>query len=170
MGPAVSEEPAAPTGRAPRVRLVRAGRLAWRHRTELLRALVLLPVVAVLLRRRGQRATAGWLADRRSPNGARGLDDAAAVPVGQDLAFVVRLAARPLPDATCLRTALVLQHLLARRGVGSVVRLGARPRPGGGEPAFHAWVEVAGEVVSEPVASLAGFVVLSDDTPPPRPG
>lgn len=155
----------APGGRSERAR--RALRLGWRHRGDVARALVLLPVVAASLRRRGYRATDRWL-DRRRPVPDPSAPETAPVdPVGtaRGVAFAVRAAARPVPDASCLRTSLVLRHLLRRHGIPSAVRLGVRPDPDGGEYAFHAWVDVDGEVVSEPAWSVADFVVLSGEDP-----
>lgn len=157
--------PTGPPSLPSRVR--RAAGPSWRHRTDLALALVLLPVVAVGLRRRGYRWTADRLAAGRTdlaPPDRGGPDDQLAMAL--DVAFVVRQAGRLAPDATCLRQALVVHHLLARRGVPSRIRIGVRPGPASGL-AFHAWVEVDGRPVSEPPDAVAGFVALNDGAPPP---
>ena len=145
-------------------RLARAVRLGWRYRRELMAALLLLPPVAILVRRNGFRRTTAWLASRSRPR-PRELEVLDPIDTALDLAFVVRLASRLAPDATCLRQALVLEHLLSRRGIPSVVRLGARRIPGETEVAFHAWVEVDDTVVSEPETVLAAYTVLNADDP-----
>jgi hypothetical protein len=150
-------------------RIARAVALLWRHRGDFARALALLPAVALGLRRRGYRSTMERLLDRRNrrpgaaPARARPGDP---VATGLGVAFVVRQAALVLPDATCLRKAVVLHHLLARRGIESTVRLGAKRAAADDDLAFHAWVEVGDVVVSEPADAVADFVVL-DETPDP---
>lgn len=53
-----------------------------------------------------------------------------------------------LIEMTCLRRALVLQRLLAGRGVKSRLRLGVRHEDG--SVAAHAWLECGGGVVGVP--------------------
>lgn len=132
------------------------------------------------LRRQGYNRTKIWLDRRRSP-GARlassGAGDGGAadggasgedpqVEAARELAFVVRLAARAIPDATCLRKGLVLQHLLAERGVPATVQFGAGRTQHDSELSFHAWVEVHGQVVSEEAKAVAGYTTLMDRPPP----
>lgn len=156
-------------------RLRRTAVTSWRWRAELLIAIPLLPIVSFRLRRDGYGPTRAWL-DRRLERGRlrrarphRAVDSVAdgAGSVSRELAFVVRLASRPTPDATCLRQALVLRHLLARRSIPSVIKVGAsQDPPGSGGARFHAWVEVEGEVVSEPAHEVAGHRVLFTERPP----
>jgi len=54
---------------------------------------------------------------------------------------VVRVLDRLPTDSRCLTRALVLTHVLARRGIGSSLVIGVTPEP---SFAAHAWVELAG--------------------------
>lgn len=132
-----------------------------------LRATGLLPLVALRLRVAGLQATARWLDRRSTATTTRRRHDPAAAAAGavraRELAEVVRTAAVFVPDATCLRRALVLRHLLRRQGIATAVQIGVRPEGGG--LAFHAWVEVDGEVVSEPAGRVEGFVPLDVNDP-----
>ena len=60
--------------------------------------------------------------------------------------WVVRVASRCVPNATCLTQALVTQVLLARRGHPVHLRIGVT-RSETGEFQAHAWVECQGRVV-----------------------
>lgn len=139
-------------------------------------AVGLLPRVSLRLRISGYRPTRQWLDDRLdapvastdagAPANRAGRGDAGeAVSVGLELAFLVRLVARFVPDSTCLRKALVLRHLLGRRAIPAVIKFGVRRQPEGSDLAFHAWVEVDDEVVSEPAEKIADFQVLIDEPP-----
>ncbi len=62
------------------------------------------------------------------------------------LEWLVDIAARNhLYPMTCLRQALTLQWLLARRGVAADLRIGVRKQAGALEA--HAWVECAGQAI-----------------------
>lgn len=140
--------------------------LMWRRRRALLTACALLPQTSLRLRLHGYGPTRDWL-DRRHPRRVITVSEQNRITVARELAFVVRQAARLFRDATCLRKALVLRHLLAAKGIRSTIRFGARRRtaePGSGF-AFHAWVEVDGEVVSEEPRLVAGYDVLMDELP-----
>lgn len=142
--------------------------VGWRRRGALVRAIGLLPMVSLRLRRHGYRATSAWLDQRHGP-ATRPVDpDPVDVTRAQELATVVRLAGRAVPDATCLRRALVLRHLLGGPGSGATVRLGAKADPASGALAFHAWVTLDGAVVSEPASAVAGFVELEEGQSPPE--
>ena len=153
-----------------RSRVRRAVRLLRDEGLDVGRAALLLPVVSVQLRRLGYRRTMAWLDARRAAV------DAASSQVASDAELTeatqcgnaVRLAAWPIPDATCLRRSLVQRQLLKRRNIPAVVRFGARPSGAGGpgELYFHAWVEVLGRVVSEPPETIAAFVPLDDADDP----
>jgi Transglutaminase-like superfamily len=83
------------------------------------------------------------------------------VAQARELAVAVRLAARTVPDATCLRRSLVLHDLLCRHGIANEIRFGVRPGSLDGERQpyqFHAWVVAGGEVVSESPRYVDGFV------------
>ena len=162
----------------PVYRLRRAARLSWRTRRELARSLWLLPVIAWRLRRDGYATTLAWV-DRQGVCGADGqrqitstagdspgwAASPADVAWAREVAFAVRQVARLVPDATCLRRTLVHRRLLARKGVPSTVVTGVR-RDVDDELAFHAWLEVASEVVSEPPVSVAAYVRLLGGPPP----
>jgi len=90
------------------------------------------PVRAVLAE--AQRLTPPW-------NGSvRGTGD------GPELAWAIHRAARLSPGSTCLVRALALHVMLARRGLASVLRIGAA-RAQDGDMEAHAWVEHAGQVL-----------------------
>lgn len=139
------------------------------HPGDLVRALVLLPITALKLRRSGYWRTLQWLDERRPPVSAdRGPVDTEAVERAERCGQLVRLAAIAIPDATCLRKSLVHRELLKRAGVPASIRFGALPAAddGAGAMLFHAWVEVDGQVVSEPPAAVAGFVPLDGSDQP----
>ena len=64
----------------------------------------------------------------------------------RSVAVAVARAARLVPAATCLAQALAARDLLARRGVGTDLRLGVA-RGEGGHVIAHAWLEHRGQVV-----------------------
>lgn len=144
-------------------RSIAAAAMSWRWRRHLPAALVLLVRTSRRLRRNGYGPTRDWL-DGRLAAGDPAVRRTDGPSTARDLAFVVRIAARLIPDATCLRQALVLRHLLAREHISSTIRLGVH-RPEGSELGFHAWVEVDGEVVSELQAAVAGYHILGDGPP-----
>lgn len=152
-----------------------AARVAWRHRGQLMKALWLLPVVAMRLRRSGYRETKAWLDQGVDDLGVDEVLEGAsssgdAIEFGRELAKVVRIAARLIPDSTCLRKSLVLQRLLADRGILGVLKLGVTDGPTGSitgsSLTFHAWLEVDDVVVSEPPESVARHHTLLEDSYP----
>jgi hypothetical protein len=75
-------------------------------------------------------------------------------------AWAVSAAARRIPFATCLSQALVVQFLLARRGIDSTLWLGAR-RTEVGRFSAHAWVQCGGRmVIGGPTDGFALFPPL----------
>ncbi len=77
--------------------------------------------------------------------GASGIGPAAPIPL---TAWAVGVASRHhLLPARCLERSVTLRYLLARRGVDSVLRIGARTV--GQQLEAHAWVEVEGRPVAE---------------------
>lgn len=107
---------------------------------------ILLPTIRLLLRRRGLQATASWLAIR---------SDVAAQPPDTDrcnrMAKSVSLVSnRPLIGASCLPRSLTIWFLLRRQGVDADIVIGAGPSQNDELPA-HAWVEVDGVPLNEPV-------------------
>lgn len=145
-------------------RIQRGVVVSWRRRRHLLKAAVLLAIVSVRLRLTGLARTRSWL-DRGVTSQSNGEAPCGTTKTltAHEMAYVVRLVARLVPDATCLRKALVLRRLLADVRVPSTVYLGARRDPTGTGYDFHAWVEVDGEVISEPKATIAPYTVLLED-------
>lgn len=109
-------------------------------------SLLLLPVIDVSLRVRGYTRTResllGWSARPRSPLAVADIDGFSAI-VAQAVSIAGR---RSLWRTTCLRQALLVEALLARRGVESELRIGVRNDATTGFGA-HAWVERAGHVL-----------------------
>jgi len=154
-------------------RLARAAGLLRRHGPILPEAFWLLAAVTVQLRRQGYGSTRDWLDQRSTDLGRAGSDEKSPsiddrIEFARELAFIVRLAARVIPDATCLRKGLVLQHLLTGRGVPASIRFGAMKALSEPTLSFHAWVEVDGQVVSEEPQAVAPYALLMDE--PPRTG
>lgn len=121
------------------------------------RSLVVVALVRLGLSTIGYRRMRGLLPE--APAVAR-------APTHRDLArtsWAVTLAARFVPGATCLTQALAGHYLLARQGIASTVRVGAKSTADGGFAA-HAWL-LAGETVvlgglSEDVKTFAPLVDL----------
>lgn len=61
--------------------------------------------------------------------------------------------------AECLHRAVTLHRLLRRAGLEGVLRIGVRKVEG--ELNAHAWVELAGEVVSDPPGSVESYRPLT---------
>ncbi len=73
--------------------------------------------------------------------------------------FVDQAAWHHLYPMTCLRRALVLQRLLAERGIVAELRIGVRK--GEKQLDAHAWLEYHGEPVGETVGVAERFVPLA---------
>ena len=121
--------------------------LTWTQRRTLVLALVLLPVFGGLLHRIS-------LARLLSRMDARGTSGSGAVANALAAARPVNLVAARL-RATCLTRSLVLQWILARRGIGTELKVGVRNR-GDGLHA-HAWLECGGVLVNDTVHGVHGF-------------
>jgi len=112
-----------------------------------LRAVILLPWVAVRLKATGFQATKNALLRRGNKssapeNSTETRDDAAMA------ARMVRAAARHgFSSPSCLEESLVLVHMLLRRGIAAQLRIGVRRN----QPKFeaHAWVECDGIALNE---------------------
>lgn len=59
---------------------------------------------------------------------------------------------------TCLRRALVLQKMLAQRGIAAELKIGVRKD--GGQLGAHAWLEYQGEALGEPERITEKFTPL----------
>lgn len=121
-------------------RLARFLALAPAERAVLVRAMVLLPMIAARLRLRGFDAVRR--ASRRQPVPAPGVPDPSAT------ARLVDIATRHgLLRGNCLTRSLTLKYLLDRQGVPSELRIGARRTSHGLEA--HAWVEHKGRPLND---------------------
>jgi hypothetical protein len=111
-----------------------------RQRLLLLEAALFLGVSRLVLMTVPFRHIAPWM--RRAPDSA-GHDPAAVSAVRQ----AVTVAARNVPwNAVCLPQAMAAKAMLARRGQGSALHLGAAKAASGGLTA-HAWLVAGGEIV-----------------------
>jgi hypothetical protein len=122
-------------------------RLTW-ARIELL----VFPFRRIAARLGGVRPASGADTDTVSASRA----SAAHIAIVRDVAWAVPCAARHVPfDAACLPQALAARHMLARRGVPSVLHFGlARAATADASLLAHAWVDADGiEVTGYPVAS-----------------
>ena len=113
-----------------------------------LRAVVLLPLVALSLRWRGFRETQGAL--RRFLSKANPEPDAAlAIKHAALIAHMVNAADRHgLVHPSCLVKSLTIWWLLGRQGIPSHLRIGIRKEKEKFEA--HAWVERDGTALNEP--------------------
>ncbi len=113
-----------------------------------LRAIVLLPLVALSLRWRGFRATQAALR-RFLSNPNQELD---AALVSRDVAVTAHMVnaadGHGLVHPSCLAKSLTLWWLLARQGIPSRLRIGIRKEKERFEA--HAWVERDGTALNEP--------------------
>jgi hypothetical protein len=121
------------------LRLRRFLQMPNRQRVLLLEAALFLGLARLALLALPFGRIAPWL--QRSPDSGAG-DTATVLAVGQ----AVTIAARNVPwNAVCLPQAMAAKAMLARRGQGSALHLGAA-RAGDGLTA-HAWLVAGGEVV-----------------------
>jgi hypothetical protein len=73
---------------------------------------------------------------------------------------LVDIAARNhLYPMTCLRRALVLQRMLAQRGIATKLQFGVRKEAGA--LAAHAWLEYDGQPIGQPEAIAARYAPLA---------
>jgi len=139
-------------------RLRRFKALDPESRNLFLRALVLVPLISVSLKLRGFRATQTALHHRlasgsqRFPEGAsRGnlSSTTTAAERSRLTARMVNAVTRHFwRGSTCLEKSLALWWLLARQGIASHLRIGARKIDGKFEA--HAWIDRHGVAVGEP--------------------
>ena len=113
-----------------------------------LRAVVLLPLVALSLRWRGFRETQAAL-ERFLSKANPGPDAALASKVAAVTAHMVNAADRHgLVHPSCLAKSLTLWWLLGRQGIPSHLRIGIKKERETFEA--HAWVEREGTALNEP--------------------
>ena len=118
--------------------------LQWRC---LILSLVLLPLIDVGLRTMGYKRTVAAL-NRWARSFASGAHEGGESEARlKRMARVVSVAGRrSLWPTSCLRQALCLWFLLARRGIVVEVRIGV-DKPADGQFVAHAWVERQGQVL-----------------------
>lgn len=123
----------------------------WRAMVE---AALLLPATGASLRVGGLRRTWRWL---NRPAAAPA--DAPADLIDPVADAVAAVAYRfPLYHPSCLTRALVLRHLLRRRGIPAELRLGVSTT--GGQFTAHAWVEHDGQVLNDSPAITRQYAPL----------
>ncbi len=131
--------------------------LSWGDRRVLLAAALWLPLADLTLRWRGLQAAQRWL-------GAGAVADAEPPATMEDLHRLARLVdaagRHHIKRFTCLPRALVLQRLLARKGIDSLLRIGVKRD--GGLLEGHAWVECAGVPIGEGPDLEQQFSVLRE--------
>lgn len=116
-------------------------------RNLFLRAIVLLPLVALSLRWRGFRATQATL-QRFLSNDNRQNDAALVSRLASETAWMVNAADRHgLVHPSCLAKSLTLWWLLARQGISSHLRIGIHKEKESFQA--HAWVERGGISLNE---------------------
>jgi transglutaminase superfamily protein len=117
-------------------------------KADFLRALLLLPLIRTSLRLRGFRKTQKSLERYVAPGRAALSQAEAEADTKQTCRMVLAASRRLHARSTCLERSLTLWWLLARHGITSHVRIGARKT--GEKFEAHAWVERNGEAVGEP--------------------
>jgi hypothetical protein len=118
-------------------------------KADFLRALLLLPLIRISLRLRGFHKTQTFLQRYAGTPRRAAVSDTRTDADTKQTCRMVLAAARRLPEqSNCLERSLTLWWLLARRGITSRLRIGARKT--GEEFEAHAWVERNGEAVGEP--------------------
>jgi len=118
-------------------------------KADFLRALLLLPLIRTSLRLRGFRKTQKSLQRYAAAPGRAALSEAEAQADAKQTCRMVLAASRRLrAPGNCLERSLTLWWLLARHGVTSHLRIGARKT--GEKFEAHAWIERNGDAVGEP--------------------
>lgn len=116
-------------------------KLSNTERWLLLQALILLPIVTLLLK--GGLKRTHSLLSRFLPSELSSLHPASQIRTTVNM---VKVAAKYLTWATCLKKALVLWFLLRRQGIDAELKIGTRLEQ---EFQAHAWVEYEGFVLGE---------------------
>jgi hypothetical protein len=128
-----------------------------------LRAVVLLPLVAMSLRWRGFKTTHAML--QAYPSNANPQQDGVVVKSATVMtARMVNAADRHgLIHPSCLAKSLTLWWLLARQGISSQLRIGTRKE--GDKFQAHAWVEHDGAALNEPEAHHQHYAAFDEVFP-----
>ena len=135
--------------------------LSWSERWLLIQALWLLPLTALAVRllglRRWHTALASLVPADKSQ--AKTCTDSSLLPQAKGTARLVWAAARHgFYRANCLQQSLTLWWLLRRQGIVSDLRIGVRK--GVTKLEAHAWVELAGIVLTERNDSQPPYVAF----------
>jgi Transglutaminase-like superfamily len=140
------------SGFSERARLIVEIVLAYRYARRALRRG---PITAVLARiRAGHAGPAGVALPAAVRSSAPHTLDVTEAAEARHLASAVARTLSLLPgDTRCLCRSLVLSRLLARRGIASVLVIGARSVPAFGA---HAWVEHGGRAILPPGDAALG--------------
>jgi hypothetical protein len=144
-----------------RRRLEQLRALAPRERRLLARLILLLPAIGAALYLLGFKRTRDLLA-RLAPTQADQdrLAGASTADEAQRIARLVAIAAHHGPyRATCLRQSLALWWLLRRRGIPAELRIGVRKDSG--DLQAHAWVELAGQALNDPLGATSSYAAFS---------
>jgi Transglutaminase-like superfamily len=129
-------------------RLRRFSALPRAAKLDFVRAALLLPLIRMSLRLRGFCATQRTL-QLRIGRGVAALPKAAVADETKLVWRMVLAAGRySLLKGTCLERSLALWWLLARKGIATQLRIGARKS--GEKFEAHAWVERDGVAIGEP--------------------
>ena len=130
--------------------------LSRSQRYELVSAMVLLPFVWLALRAFGLARISTWRQRQMTPISA-----VAALTQARATARAVNIAAaHSLFPVTCLTRSLLLQWMLARRGIDCALRIGVRLDVG--HFRAHAWLEYEGMAVNDAPEVTAQFAVFPD--------
>ena len=127
--------------------------LSWRERWLLLKSWLLLATLRIALRflpLQKLLRTAEWAGKPQSR-----LQGSRRESVDK-ITWAVRVAARRVPEASCLTQALASLILLGRRGHAAQLRVGVL-RPAADTLQAHAWVEINDQVVIGGSSDLSSF-------------
>ena len=118
-------------------------------KADFLRALLLLPLIRTSLRLCGFHKTQKFLRRYAAVRGGAVRSDLEADADTKQTCRMVLAAARRIPlPGNCLERSLTLWWLLARRGIATQLRIGARKE--GAKLEAHAWIERNGTAMGEP--------------------
>ena len=142
-------------------RLQRFNALPRPAKVLFLRAVLLLPFLAVSLRLRGFQATKRWL--QKFPSHLKDFPSASACEAIVTLTARMIVAAQRFSPihSTCLERSLALWWLLGRQGIASQLRIGVRKD--GQKFAAHAWVEREGIAIGESEAPHLHYAAFAEE-------
>ena len=142
-------------------RLRRFNTLPHGAKRDFVQALLLMPLIRASLRLRGFHATQRTL-QLRVGRGLAVVSEAVAADETTQVCRMVLAAARySLISSTCLERSLALWWLLARRGIATQLRIGARKS--GDRFEAHAWVERNGEAIGDPEGAHVHYAAFAKE-------